>query len=177
MGLERGPLSLVSTSEGLLGRKSSGSGLETRDYGSRGSAALTTRHPSLRKKQLALTLPTSGGLSVGIVRSRTKTTECFVCLFVCLCVCVSFFLSFFLSFFVCLFVESQTDEKWLRNVHPCLAENTRIGRGLSPPVTSCLIKHYPFLRVLALRTRKAEEAINLTCNARMFLRRKVRGDQ
>jgi hypothetical protein len=29
MGLERGPLSLVSTSEELLGRKSSGSGLET----------------------------------------------------------------------------------------------------------------------------------------------------
>jgi hypothetical protein len=31
--LERGPLSLVSTTEELLGRKSSGSGLENRDYG------------------------------------------------------------------------------------------------------------------------------------------------
>jgi hypothetical protein len=29
MGLERGPLSLVSTTEELLGRKSSGSGLES----------------------------------------------------------------------------------------------------------------------------------------------------
>jgi hypothetical protein len=30
---ERGPLSLVSTTEDLLERKSSGSGLENRDYG------------------------------------------------------------------------------------------------------------------------------------------------
>jgi hypothetical protein len=30
-GLERGPLSLVRTTEGLLGRKSSDSGLENRD--------------------------------------------------------------------------------------------------------------------------------------------------
>jgi hypothetical protein len=33
VGLERGPLSLVSTVEELLGRKSSGSGLENREYG------------------------------------------------------------------------------------------------------------------------------------------------
>jgi hypothetical protein len=33
LGLERGPLSLVSTIEELLGRKSSGSGLETQEYG------------------------------------------------------------------------------------------------------------------------------------------------
>jgi hypothetical protein len=33
--LERGPLSLVSTTEELLERKSNGSGLETRDYGRR----------------------------------------------------------------------------------------------------------------------------------------------
>jgi hypothetical protein len=66
--LERGLLSLVSTIEDLLERKSRGSGLE------RGSAALTTRHPSIRKK-LTLTLPKSGGRSVGIVRSRTQATE------------------------------------------------------------------------------------------------------
>jgi hypothetical protein len=35
MGLERGPLSLVSTTEELFGRKSSGSGLEIREYGRR----------------------------------------------------------------------------------------------------------------------------------------------
>jgi hypothetical protein len=35
VSLERGPLSLVSTNEELLGRKSSGSGLETREYGRR----------------------------------------------------------------------------------------------------------------------------------------------
>jgi hypothetical protein len=35
VGLEQGPLSLVSTNEELLGRKRSGSGLENRDYGNR----------------------------------------------------------------------------------------------------------------------------------------------
>jgi hypothetical protein len=48
-GLERGPLSLVSTIEELLGRNSSGSGLENQDYGRRGSVALTTRYLSIRK--------------------------------------------------------------------------------------------------------------------------------
>jgi hypothetical protein len=48
--LERGPLSLVSTTEELLGKKSNGSGLDNRDYGRRGSFALTTRHPLPAKK-------------------------------------------------------------------------------------------------------------------------------
>jgi hypothetical protein len=46
--LERGPLSLVSTTEELFERKG-GSGLENLDYGRGGSGALTTRHPSIRK--------------------------------------------------------------------------------------------------------------------------------
>jgi hypothetical protein len=37
VGLERGPLSLVSTTEELLGSNSSGSGLESREYGLRNS--------------------------------------------------------------------------------------------------------------------------------------------
>jgi hypothetical protein len=49
VGLERGPLSLVSTVEEPLERKSSGSGLKNRNYGRRGSAELTTRHHSIRK--------------------------------------------------------------------------------------------------------------------------------
>jgi hypothetical protein len=49
VGLERGPLILVSTIEELLERKNSCSGLENRDYGRRGNAALTTRRPSIRK--------------------------------------------------------------------------------------------------------------------------------
>jgi hypothetical protein len=44
VGLERGLLSLVSTIEELLGRKNSGSGLEIRDYGRKGSVTLTTLH-------------------------------------------------------------------------------------------------------------------------------------
>jgi hypothetical protein len=74
VGLERGSLNLVSIIKELLGRKSSGSGLGNRDYGLGGSAALTTRHPSIRKS-LVLTSPTSGDRSVGIVRSRTQATE------------------------------------------------------------------------------------------------------
>jgi hypothetical protein len=65
VGLERGPLSLVSTTEELLDRNSSGSGLEIREYGMGIRCA----------ENLALTSPTNGGRSVGIVRSRTKAKE------------------------------------------------------------------------------------------------------
>jgi hypothetical protein len=73
--LERGSLSHVSTIEELLGRNSSGSGLENREY-DRGD---TLRWPrdTLYPQKLALTSPTSGGSSVGIVRLRTKATEFF----------------------------------------------------------------------------------------------------
>jgi hypothetical protein len=71
--LEQGPLSLVSTIEELLGRKSSGSGLESREYDRRDPS----RWPrgTLCQQKLALTSPASGGRSVGIVRSRTQATE------------------------------------------------------------------------------------------------------
>jgi hypothetical protein len=42
--LERGPLNLVIIIEELLERKSSGSGLEIREYGRRGSVAMATWH-------------------------------------------------------------------------------------------------------------------------------------
>jgi hypothetical protein len=73
--LERGPLSLVSTIEELLGKNSSGSGLENREYG-RGDQLRWPRD-TLYPQKLALTSPTSGGRSVGIVRLRTKATEFF----------------------------------------------------------------------------------------------------
>jgi hypothetical protein len=38
VGLEQGPLSLLSTTEELLGRNSSGTGLESREYGRRDSS-------------------------------------------------------------------------------------------------------------------------------------------
>jgi hypothetical protein len=73
MGLERGPLSLMNTVEKLLERKRNGSGLETRDYGRRGSVTLTTWHP------LSASVGTNfahwGGRSVGIVRSLIQATE------------------------------------------------------------------------------------------------------
>jgi hypothetical protein len=69
VGMERGPLNLGSTTEELLGRKYSGSGLEIRYYGRRGLR--DTPYP----QKLVLTSPTSGGRSVGIVRLQTQATE------------------------------------------------------------------------------------------------------
>jgi hypothetical protein len=71
--LERGPLSLVSPTQELLGRNSSGSGLETREYG-RGDPSLWLRD-TLYPQTLAFTSPTRGGRSVGIVSSWTKVTD------------------------------------------------------------------------------------------------------
>jgi hypothetical protein len=72
VGLERGPLRLVIATEELAGRKSSGSGLENREYGRRDPS----RWPrgTLYPQKLALTSPTIGGSLVGIVRSRTQAT-------------------------------------------------------------------------------------------------------
>jgi hypothetical protein len=79
MGLERGPLSFVSTIEELLGRNSSGSSLENREYG-RGDPLRWPRD-NVCSQKLALTSPTCGGRSVAIVRLRTKATE-FVLFFI-----------------------------------------------------------------------------------------------
>jgi hypothetical protein len=65
----------VTTIEELLGRNSSGSGLENREYGS--GDPLRWPHDTLYQQKLAVTLPTSGGRSVGIVRVLTKATEFF----------------------------------------------------------------------------------------------------
>jgi hypothetical protein len=73
VGLEQGPLSLVTTIEELLGRKSSNSGLEIREYGSR-DLSLWPRG-TLYSQKWALTSPTSGGRLVGIVRLWTQTAK------------------------------------------------------------------------------------------------------
>jgi hypothetical protein len=75
VSLERVPLGAVSTIEELLDGNSRGSGLEIRDYGHRDSS----RWPrgTLYPQKLAITSPTSGGRSVGIVLSRTQATEYF----------------------------------------------------------------------------------------------------
>jgi hypothetical protein len=72
-GLEWGPLSLVSTTDELLERKSSGSGLENRDYGHRD----LSRWPrgTLYPQKLTPNSLTSGGRSVGIVRLWTQAME------------------------------------------------------------------------------------------------------
>jgi hypothetical protein len=73
VGLERGSLSLVSITEELRDRKVKTPVQKTEN------TAVGIRHadhvaPFIRKK-LALTSPTCGGRSVGIVRSRTQTME------------------------------------------------------------------------------------------------------
>jgi hypothetical protein len=65
---------LMSTIEELLVRKSSGSSLENWDYSHRDP--LRWPRNTLCPQKLALTSPTSGGLSIGIVLSRTEATEC-----------------------------------------------------------------------------------------------------
>jgi hypothetical protein len=72
--IERGPLSLLRSIEELLERKSSVSRsrkTEKTVVGIRFADHVTPLYP----QKLALTSPTGGGLSVGIVRSRTKATE------------------------------------------------------------------------------------------------------
>jgi hypothetical protein len=71
--LEQGPLSLVSTTEELLGRNSSGFGLEILEYG-RGDPSCWSLG-ILYPQNLALTSQTSGGRSVDIVRSRNEAME------------------------------------------------------------------------------------------------------
>jgi hypothetical protein len=71
VGLERGPLSLVSTTVELLDRKVAAP--VYREYGRRDPS----RWPcgTFYPQKLAITSPTSGSHSVGIVRSRTQTME------------------------------------------------------------------------------------------------------
>jgi hypothetical protein len=75
VGLERGPLSLMSTTEELLGSKSSGSGLRNWKYDRRD--LLSWPCDTLYQQKFAQTSPISGGHSVGTVCSQTKATVCF----------------------------------------------------------------------------------------------------
>jgi hypothetical protein len=75
MGMERGPLALVSTIEALLGRKSSGSGLENREYGRRDPLCRPCN--ILYPQNVALNLPKSSGRSVSIVHSRPNVLDFF----------------------------------------------------------------------------------------------------
>jgi hypothetical protein len=73
VGLEQGSLSLVSTIEKLLERKSSGSSLEIREYCRRDPSRWPRGTHYLQK--LALISPKSCGCSVGIVCLQTQATE------------------------------------------------------------------------------------------------------
>jgi hypothetical protein len=72
-GLERGPLGLMSTTEELLGGRSSGYGLENRDYGRRDPSHWP--RGTLYLQRLTLTSLRSRRHSVCIFRSRTQATE------------------------------------------------------------------------------------------------------
>jgi hypothetical protein len=74
VGLERGPLSLVSITEELLEWKSSGSGSRKPRLTAVGIRCVDHATPSIREK-LTLTSPKRGGCSVGILRLRIKAME------------------------------------------------------------------------------------------------------
>jgi hypothetical protein len=76
VGLEQGPLGLMSTMEELLGRNNSGSGLENLQYGH--GDLLRWPRDTLYLQKLALTSPTSGGRKIGIIHLRAKATGFFV---------------------------------------------------------------------------------------------------
>jgi hypothetical protein len=75
VGLQRGPLNLVRIIEEIF-QETSGSGLESRING-RGDSLRWPRD-TLYPLNSALTSPTSGGRSIGIIRLRTKTIDFFV---------------------------------------------------------------------------------------------------
>jgi hypothetical protein len=76
VGLELGPLSLVSTVEELLGRNSSGSGLESQEYGC-GDPLCSPRDTPL-SSNVGTNFADKRSLWLGIVHLRTEATE-FVC--------------------------------------------------------------------------------------------------
>jgi hypothetical protein len=73
VGLERGPLNLMSTSEELPEGKNSGSGLESREYGRRDPSCLP--RGTLYPQKSVLISPTNGVRSAGKVRSRIQAKE------------------------------------------------------------------------------------------------------
>jgi hypothetical protein len=73
VGLKRGPLSLLRIIQELLVRKVAAPVYKT-EINNRGDSLRWPRE-TLYPLKLALTSPTSGGLSVGIVRLRTKAPE------------------------------------------------------------------------------------------------------
>jgi hypothetical protein len=75
--MQRGSLSLVSTTEELLGSNSSGFGLESREYGRRDSSHWP--RGILYPQMLALTSLTGSGRSVGIGRLQTEAIVFFLC--------------------------------------------------------------------------------------------------
>jgi hypothetical protein len=74
VGLERGPLSLVSTTEELLEKEKVAAPVWKAENTAIGIRYAEHVAPSNCKK-LALTLPTRDGSPVGIVRSRAQATE------------------------------------------------------------------------------------------------------
>jgi hypothetical protein len=144
VGLERGLLSLVSTIEELLERKSSGCGLESRDNG-RGDSMNWPRD-TFNPQKLPLTLPTSAGRSIGTFRSRTQITGYF---------------SKVTSFSVALWdTVLQSGRSWVRFPMRFFLLNSSsrtIDLESTRPLTGTSIRHLPWCK-----ERSALEAVSFT---------------
>jgi hypothetical protein len=114
VGLERDPLSLVITTEELLGRNNSGSSLESQEYSH--WDLLRWPHDTLYPQKLTLTSPTSSVPSVSIVHLRAKAMK-FVSLFSLLCskyyICmcgenIKYGKYIFIVIVLCLFSEANS---------------------------------------------------------------------
>jgi hypothetical protein len=120
VGLERGPPSLMSTIEELLGRESGGFGRKDPSRWPRGT---------LYSQKLVLTSLTSGGCSIGIVHSRTQATEFrwvffFFFFFFCCCIVIILCIKWMpgnsecaLYVFTVTTVDIYSLYKWLSSIH------------------------------------------------------------
>jgi hypothetical protein len=146
VGLERDPLSLVNTTEELLLR--SGSCLENREYGRR-DPSLWPR-ATLYPQKLAITSPTSGGRSVGIVRSRTQTMEFFLYVQV-----NGFTMQGHVDLSACFIFETQLRFQWYFNHYPRTSPTSggrSVGIVRSRTNATKLVSHISQMRKLKWRS-------------------------
>jgi hypothetical protein len=127
MVLEWGPLSLVSTTEELLGRNSSGCGLESWDY-SRGDA-LPWPCDTLYRQKLELSSPTSSCHLVSTVRLRTRATEFYIYICIYIYIYYIYFYIYIYFIYIYIFIICLFEAPFRNSVLPVFADKQRCWCG------------------------------------------------